>query len=51
MSDGQINMSPDSTSKKAAQDALNGGTLVMVQYTILIQIPLQINGFGLGQWQ
>ena len=24
VSDGQINMSPDSTSKKAAQDALNG---------------------------
>lgn len=50
VSDGQINMSPDSTSKKAAQDALNGwdpsyGAI----YYFKTQTLQQTNGYGQDQ--
>ena len=49
VADGQINMTPDTTAKKAAQDALNGWdpSYGAIYYFILVQ--LQINGFGQDQ--
>ena len=49
VADGQINMTPDTTAKKAAQDALNGWDPSYGQYIILILVQLQINGFGQDQ--
>ena len=51
VSDGQINLTPNSTAKKAAQDALNGWDPSYGAIYYLIHLRLLINGFGLDQWQ